>query len=249
MKKILSLALAFLFIANLSAQDDKKIRFGLSAAPSLNWYKTDLSTISYDGLGIGFQWGLDLEYKINNIASIYTGLKLANDNGKLAFRTQDSVGYRINDRDEFVTDTALNFNLLTNRNYKANYVTIPFGVKMKTNEIGYMTYFGQFGLLTSIRTKAKANDIILADLTNNVNKDKLNIDDDMQLFKMQLSVGGGAEYNMSGSTSIVFGVNYNLGFTNVLKKNSKHIESYSTSEAFNQTATAHNVMLTVGILF
>ena len=29
---------------------------------------------------------------------------------------------------------------------------------MKTAEIGYLTYFGQFGLNTSIKTKARATD-------------------------------------------------------------------------------------------
>ena len=249
MKKILSIALGLMLISNLTAQDDKKVRFGLSTAPSLNWYKTDLATISYDGLGIGFQWGLDLEYRLSDNASIYGGLKLSNDNGKLAFREQDSVGYRLNDKDEFVADTAKNFNILLNRRYRANYVSLPIGIKMKTNEIGYMTYFGQFGLITSVRTGAKAYDDIKADLTDLLKKDKLNIDEEMQLFRLQLSVGAGAEYNLSGSTSIVFGVNYNLGFTNVLKKNSSHLTSYSTGETFTQSATAHNVALTVGILF
>ena len=122
MKKILSIAIGLLFITNLSAQEDKKLRFGLSTAPSLNWYKTDLSTISHDGLGVGFQWGLDLEYKINKIASVYTGLKLANDNGSLAFREQDTVGYKLNDKNDFVTDSAANFNILLNRNYKAKFL-------------------------------------------------------------------------------------------------------------------------------
>ena len=250
MKKILSIAIGLLFISNISAQDEEKdIRFGLSAAPSVNWYKTDETTLERDGVGIGFQWGLDLEFKINDIASFYTGLKLTNDFGSLAFREIDSVGYRVNEQDVFVTDSTYDFNILLSRTYKASYVTLPIGVKMKTKEIGYLTYFGQFGLNTSIRTGVKAKDEIKANLTTTAEKSKLNIDKDMQLFRFQLSVGGGAEYNLSGSTSLVFGINYNLGFSNVLKKNSKQLNNYATGDAAIQSATANNVMLTVGILF
>lgn len=249
MKKILSIVVGLIFISNLSAQEDKKIRFGLSATPSVNWYKTDLATVSHNGLGIGFNWGLDLEYKLSNNASLFMGLKLANDNGKLAFREQDSLIYRLDNQKNFSDDAANTTYMLLERNYKANYVSLPLGIKMKTNEIGYMTYFGQFGLISSIRTKAKSNDQVKVNLTDELPNPKLNIDNDMQLVKLQLSVGGGAEYNLSGTTSLVFGINYNLGFTNVLKKNSKHLTYLGSGENFKQSATAHNIALSIGILF
>jgi hypothetical protein len=125
---------------------------------------------------------------------------------------------------------------------------------MKTNEIGYMTYFGQFGLITGIKTKARATDNAAKfDLENKTAAKEaeisdLNIDDDMQLFRFQLSIGGGAEYNISGSTSLVFGINYNLGFSNVLRKTSRYITDMSHN-SIKQNTSAHNVALTVGILF
>lgn len=257
MKKILSIAVGLLFIANLSAQDDKKIRFGLSATPSINWYKPENKKLyEYNGTAIGFQWGLDFEYKLNDVASFYTGLKLTNDAGKIAFI--DSVGYQLSPKgDKFISNnstTSDNFYLLKERSYRVNYVTLPIGVKMKTNEIGYLTYFGQFGLNTSIKTKARATDtsspfdIIEGTSSAESTIKDLNIDDDMGLFRFQLSIGGGAEYNISGSTSLVFGVNYNLGFSNVTRKNSRYIKDM-TNAAIVQRATAHNVALSVGILF
>ena len=258
MKKILSIAVGLLFIANISAQEDKKVRFGLSVAPSVNWYKPENKRVfEYNGPGIGFQWGLDLEYKLNDIASIYTGLKLTNDAGKISF-TQDSVGYQLSPKaDKFIDNESItsdNFYLLKERSYRVNYVTLPVGVKMKTNEIGYLTYFGQFGLNTSIRTKARATDLSSPfDIKTGTSSaeatiDDLNIDDDMNLFRFQLSIGGGAEYNLSGSTSIVFGLNYNLGFSNVARKTSRYIKNMQ-AENINQRFTAHNIALTVGILF
>ncbi|MFP5471348.1 MAG: outer membrane beta-barrel protein [Bacteroidia bacterium] len=255
MKKFFAAAITLLFATNIVAQD-KDIRFGLSATPSLNWYKPeDLQKFKSNGVGLGFGWGLDVEFKISDIASFYTGLKLNNDRGKLTFL--DSLGYELIDG-KFSASTPVdsnNFYLLYDRSYKANYVALPLGIKMKTNEIGYLTYFGQFGLITGIKTKATANDNSAKyDLKNKTAAQKaqvsnLDINDDMQLFRFQLSIGGGAEYNLSGSTALVFGVNYNLGFSNVLKKTSKYIKEIDQTTGIKQNATAHNISLSVGILF
>jgi long-subunit fatty acid transport protein len=250
MKKVFAVAITLLFAGNIFAQD-KDIRFGLSAAPSLNWYKPEnVQKYESKGVGLGFGWGLDVEFKITDIATFATGLKINYDRGGLNFK--DSVGYELNKDSELVNDPNLNstsFFLLENRSYKVNYVTIPFMVKMHTNEIGYMTYFGQFGLISSLKTKALANDAIKSPITNTQSsKENLDINSDVSLFRFQLSIGGGAEYNLSGSTSIVFGLNYNLGFSNVLRKNSRHIVDMSGT-AIRQNASAHNIALTVGILF
>ena len=162
MKKILSIAIGLLFISNISAQEDKKVRFGLSATPSISWFKPENKKLyEYDGTKIGFNWGLDLEYKLNDIASLYFGLKLVNDGGKLAFI--DSVGYQLSPKgDQFIENESVsseNFYLLKERNYSTKYISLPFGVKMKTKEIGYLTYFGKFGVITSIKTKARATDL------------------------------------------------------------------------------------------
>jgi opacity protein-like surface antigen len=42
-----------------------------------------------------------------------------------------------------------------------------------------------------------------------------NISDDINLFKASLIVGAGLEYNFSGNTSLLVGITYNNGFTNI----------------------------------
>jgi len=78
------------------------------------------------------------------------------------------------------------------------------------------------------------------------------------LFRFQLQVGGGAEYNLSGTTSIVFGLTFNYGFSNVLTKDSKYLmksngkgaNNYAgANTAFPQNAAASSFALSVGMLF
>lgn len=274
--KLLSLLCAISFILPVIAQDSggsKGFRFGLKIAPSLNWYTPeDSKKFENAGLAPRFTWGLMTEFKLAEVASLATGLQLESDGGKLSFK--DDTWYIVSDdKAVFIRNAPLKFDTTGNfidttntyqayrlgeRNYSVKYVTLPLIIKMKTKEIGYLTYFGQFGVNLSFKTKGLVNDEVYNGTTLFTLKD-MDITSDFQLLRMQLSVGAGAEYNLSGSTSLVVGINYNRGFTNVLKKDSEYLYSvkktttgttlnYETSPV-NQFATSNNIALTVGILF
>ena len=61
--------------------------------------------------------------------------------------------------------------------------------------------------------------------------------------------------NLSGSTSLLIGLNYNLGFTNVVKKDSEYLQKrtntggVSTYGPLPQTIKSNAIVLTVGVLF
>ena len=91
---------------------------------------------------------------------------------------------------------------------------------MKTKEIGYLTYFGQFGGNIGIKTKGRVTDQAsnVLSLNQESTLTDLDLDDGIQPLKVAINVGAGAEYNLSGSTSVFFGISYNHGFSNSLKK-------------------------------
>jgi hypothetical protein len=260
MKKIFTsfvlLALAMSTYAQDGQNELKNFRFGLKATPSLNWYKPeDAKKFESNGVKLGFGWGLQMEFRLSSVAVLVTGLQVDYDRGNINFFDTTMFGY---DNKEFIYLTKSEFDTnktsnvvmrLNDRYYRTTYVTLPFYLKMKTKEIGAMTYFGEFGLNTSFRLKSKAND----EVTEKSTGTKSSIPDldntkDMNLFKFQLHIGGGAEYNLSGSTSLVFGLSYNLGFSNVVKKESEYL--YRTSgNATVQQFTGNNFALTIGILF
>ena len=66
--------------------------------------------------------------------------------------------------------------------------------------------------------------------------EKENMQDDIALYKASLIVGAGAEYNFSGSTSIMFGLTYNNGFMNILD-----IDGFKAKQ--------HYVELSLGVFF
>src|SRR3989442_1614163 len=58
----------------------------------------------------------------------------------------------------FVSHSFAHDSRLNSRYYKTTYIVIPLYLKMKTKQIGAMTYYGEFGLNASIRLKSKVTD-------------------------------------------------------------------------------------------
>lgn len=255
MKKILALAFLFLAAKLVSAQDaadSKSFRFGLKMTPSIDWYNPDdKKKFENGGAVLKFGYGLVTEFRLSNIVSFATGLQVDYSGGKLNFK--DTANYYFSN-DAIITykdTTGASYDKfrLKERKYDVTYITIPLTLKMKTTEIGYFTYFGQFGVNCSFKLKARADDKAESTTTSqSADQSQLDITDDMNFFKFALNVGGGAEYNLSGSTSILFGVNYFNGFSNVLKKESKYLFN-SKSIALKQIANSNGIVLNVGILF
>lgn len=270
----------FSLCLTMSAQDgggnDKNFRFGLMVEPSFNWVQPDnAKDFANGGVKMGFGIGAITDFKLGGNVWLSTGINMDFSGAKLKYldnnNSADTTGYFYYDdaiveikniSDDSAILSKYSMIQLESRNYSVNYVNIPIYIKMKTNEIGYMTYYGQFGLHTSVKTKARAkdegkilvgSDLGLADLAD------MNIDSEVSPIKMAASIGGGFEYNISGSTSLFVSLNYNYGFTSVTKKNSKHVIDFDKSDLLNATPSyvayspqkniVHGIRLSVGMLF
>lgn len=274
MKKLILIA-AVLFGLNAVTQaqvsvteenDVKNFRFGLKGDISLDWLSPD-NEKKYEsgGVGLGFDWGLQLEFKLNKNLSVMSGLSLKSSKGSLKYfgtSSADSVYYIINKDQEFVPFDTAQLSIATNevywlqkRSYAINYVNLPIALKMKTNEIGYLTYFGQFGANIGIKTKARVNDESKSLAGTAVNLEKLDLTDGIQPVRLGLLVGGGAEYNFSGTTSMFFAIHYNHYFTNTLvtEKREDYLRKLDYTDGQFKPVAAKalpgSVSLTVGILF
>ena len=286
MKKIITAVILLGLVFNGNGQgNDKAFRFGLKIEPSFNWLKPDKAEkFESGGIKMGFGIGAMTDFKLGGNVWLSTGVAIDFNGAKLNYLDNtitDTTGFypgyfhyssgqssgivSVDDANTALLDTAsttfseYSFIQLESRSYKVQYVNIPLFIKMKTDEIGYLTYFGQFGLNTSIKTKARATDggviisgtnIALTDL------DDLDIEKEVNLFKVAGSIGGGFEYNLSESTSLTVAVNFDYGFTSLTKKDSDHIIAIQNGQAVaafekysDQKNKANAVRLTVGILF
>ena len=113
---------------------------------------------------------------------------------------------------------------MSTRVQKGTYLTIPTMLLFRTNFIGYFRYFGKFGLRNSFLLTNKINDTGVnydVDVPGNpveIQGDNVNMKakGDMFFFKSAVGLAGGAEWNFSGSTSLVAELGFYYGFTHVL---------------------------------
>lgn len=177
-----------------------QVRFGLKLAPNMSWIKPDSPDLDKSGSSFGYSFGLitDLVVGQRENYAFSTGILLNNTGGKYTQNYSDSLT-----SESYKIESAI----------KLRYVEVPLTMKLKTNEIGYMTYFGLIGLGTAFNIRAKADK---EEVENGqvVKKEEVDIGDSTNLFKASLIVGGGIEFNISGDTYLMAGITYNGGFTN-----------------------------------
>jgi hypothetical protein len=283
MKKIFTLSALLLAGTIVFAQDSqssKNVRFGLMVTPTVNWLKSGEKITEKDGVAMRFGGGLGLEFRLTDVAVFATGLMINTGGGKVRYNNDLSgnpstsyVGY-IYDKEneeiaEFITaynDTSSNSanryegNLLNERKYSITYVTLPLTLKLRTKEIGSLTYFGMFGVNSSFRIAAKATDDVQRPAASSSGWgvpetiSKTDVKKDVSLFHEALNMGLGVEWNLSGTTSVVIGLNYMLGFTNVVKSNSKYQRKFTVNgpgygAELKQNLKSNSIGLTVGVLF
>ena len=208
MKKIFAIISVVCITGIVAAQDNKpetKFRFGFKVAPSIAWMKPDVKYFSSDGSRIGFIYGLMFDYNLSKNYAIGTGIEVSYRGGKLKYNYDFSSGNTIH---TYSGDDT----------YMLKYIELPVTIKMKTNEIGYMTYFGQFGLQPAFKISAK-EDYAQKKTTPSVTpKDTSETDVNVDVSPINLSLlfAIGAEYRISGNTSIVVALQFSNGFTDVL---------------------------------
>lgn len=216
MRKILILLCALTLAGPLFSQsdmDERKIRFGLFGSPNFGWLKPNINSFDKSGLQsrIGFGYGVMMDLKFSESPNYLfsTGFNITSHGGGL-IEPWDTVIYE--------TQDTLQFFGRLDRTYRLNYVNVPLLLKMRTNEIGYMTYFGAIGVDVGIRTRARAND----DYTwiNDVGPsdvDDTDISDHIRFMKLALNITLGGEYNLSGNTNLYVGIGWHNTFTNIFR--------------------------------
>jgi Outer membrane protein beta-barrel domain len=280
MKKIILFAFT-IFCVNYSfsqgeGEKDKNFRFGLQVTPAVQWFKIDGSKkIESDGVKFKGGFGLNTDFRITDVIWFNTGFNLFYDGGKIAYK--DTVKYFFNTADEVILSiedgkkqmmgadsNKLEIYKLNSRTYNSTNIQIPLMLRLRTKDIGGMRYFGQFGLNANIRLRGRATDIAAkqnglkpSTFASESTKESLNITSDVNIFNLGLAVGAGAEYNLSGSTSIFGALNFvNLGFTNFAKSNSNQLFTTDGNNnksgkypEFAQKFLSRGVTLSIGILF
>lgn len=231
MKKIVAIAAFFGLLLNFSnAQAD--LRLGFQVSPTFSWMTTDNVDINNNGTNLGLKLGARGEVFFRENYAFLIGLGFGfNSGGQLRY-TQFSDTWQ---RSDIPNGVITPFPANTDLRYRIQYVEIPFGLKFRTNEIGYLRYYAELPVIT-LGFKSQARGQIQY---SNINEDKIDIKKEVTPLSLSWGVGGGVEYSVSEGTSLVGGVSFQRGFTDVTKN----------YDNVDEKATISAIVLHLGVMF
>lgn len=269
MKKILFTVISFSIIGSAFAQDaaDKSFQGGLVFGAGLNFQSNTAAQMSTNGAGNDLTIGGNINIMFNESIGLTTGVEFDFNTTKYKPSTSN-VYYLYNGKniEEYVIDkTDKNIFQLESRKQKATYLTIPTMLIFRTDFIGYMRYFGKFGLRSSFLLSQKSidNGFEVDEDYNQLNPNLGEIENkdfksknEMWFFKTAVGIAGGAEWNFTGSTCLVAEIGYYYGLMPLYYDRSNpylftagETNGTGTDQPFPNAAKQSQLQLKVSVLF
>jgi hypothetical protein len=246
----------------------KKVQAGLIVGSGLNFQEMKTEYFSSNGPGSDLSVGMNFNFNFTETIGLCTGLEF--DFSNTRFKANDTIFYRFTDKEIIRKgdyDASKNYGMfqLASRIDKSIYLSIPTMLLFRTKFIGYFRYFGKFGLRNSFLLKTESfdkgyeyksgsSDDILVDKANMTTKSN------MLFYKGAIGIAGGAEWNFSGSTSLVGELGYYYGITPLYWERSADSDKLSLFQSGINNGTGNDtyspikarqsqLMMKVSILF
>jgi hypothetical protein len=193
-----------LIFSSIISNAQQIISFGVHADPVISWFSTDIKEVQNDGARAGFNFGLTYNKYFTPNYSFSTGISLMRAGGRLVSSDTTVLEFSKSKL------TVLPGNPVV---YKIQYLIIPIGLKLQTNQIGYVTYFTDLGLDPKIVISRRA-DIPSLNVTDE------NASNELRMFNLSYHITAGVEYSLGGTTALLFGLNFDNNFLDITKENS-----------------------------
>ena len=195
---IIGLLMALTSLVN--AQD---VKFGVYIAPQFSWFSPEAKEVKTDGSIVKLSGGLVVNKFFAENYAISTGLAIAGQGGKLSYSANANNSLEI-------YDSTYNLSGKTVK-YSTQYINVPLGLRLQSNEIGYMRFHVLVGFTNQFNIGAKATDLTDSDFEDDDIKAEVN------LYNLGYYFGGGIDYALGEDTSAFLTIVYESGFTDVLK--------------------------------
>ena len=211
MRKIFLAIIGLLVFHCLNAQ----LVIGINSRTSYNYIKSLDKDIQVSPGALSASYGVVVDYYFTQNYAVSTGLEMIGYRG-INFSVTDLV--HIN---EFATIdiSTVNPDLLIYNKGQFQYLSFPLTLKLNTVEIGYNTYFANFGLVTGFLSQAKSQITIISDGFNQTDLvDRLEEVSKLQAKRLLLCyrLGGGISYALGGSTALNLGLYYEASVGNFI---------------------------------
>jgi hypothetical protein len=243
MKKIVTALLFFHLFSISGFAQGGELRFGFQLSPSFSWMRTNDIRINRSGTNAGMKLGMLTDYYFRENYAFATGIGFAfNHGGTLLFDFGGSYWNRSNlgpALDSLPDGVKLKYNL--------QYVEVPLMIKMRTNGSGNARYFLEPGITLGFRTQARGS---VTGRGVGEEAQKLDIRREINGLNLAWGINGGAEIGISSDISLVTGLGFQIGFTDVTDdKGGVIFDPGRGNQKENSKAAISALTLKLGLMF
>ncbi len=175
------------------------IRLGVFANPVISWMNSDVSSVQGGNPRLNIDFGLIIDNYFAPQYAFSTGISIYNLGGDINYSNGKSLN---------TSEGSLTLPVNTDVSYKLQYIHIPFALKMRTVQLGYISYFAEMGFDAMVNVQADAD-------INSLNKTNEGVGNEIRPIYLGYHISAGIEYRIAGTTGIIAGITYINGFTNV----------------------------------
>lgn len=205
-KNIVVILVMILFATAIKAQDKSKpFNFSIRVGPNINWLKSNSDAVKFNGALFGFSWGALFEFPFKDNFSYVGGFNIHFAGGKINY-----------------TGSNQNIQVIVDEQYTLKYLELPVILKLRTHEVNGISYYGQMGLGTSFRLNSRVTRTFKlpanSSYSGSFERQDLNSDNLTSFIRESLIIGVGVQYSLQENLKLFGGLNFNNGFTDILKK-------------------------------
>jgi len=194
------LLVSIILLASLTSLTGQgKTKFSVHVDPQFTWFSSDESHIQNEASIFQLQYGLQMDRFFDDNYAFTLGFGVNNLGGNLYYT----------DSTQFISkEDTLYFEPGQTVKHKLRYLDFPLGLKLKTEELGYATFFLQIGFnpMVNISAIASSEDDVY---------DNESIRESIHIFNLAYHAGIGIEYRLGGSTALIGGMRWTSGLLDV----------------------------------
>jgi hypothetical protein len=199
MKKIVVFAAIILCTGSLFAQ--QRMEISVFTEPQLSWLSSDEGAVTNSGNILHLNTGIAFDFFFMKNYAFSAGFSLNNAGGKMLYN--DSISFaQAFDTLGIPRGTLLKHNL--------QYLSVPLGLKLKSEEMGFTTFYFHGGFVPMLNINAKTSSDVLG-------IDRENIKPEINFFNFNYFLEAGIEYRLAGNTAVVAGLKWSSGFTDITR--------------------------------
>jgi len=180
----------------------QKISLDIHADPLIGWFTSDNKAVMNEGSRPGLNFGLTFNKYFTQNYAFSTGINLITAGGKLVY--SDTVDLMLTSSTKVLPGNPVIYHI--------QYLAVPLGLKLQSNQIGYVTFFTDLGLDPKFAVGGKAE-------IPSLSIDKADASNELGRFNLGYHVTAGIEYSMGGTTALVLGMGFDSNFVDITKEN------------------------------